>query len=556
MSKPMELSDTDRQQILSLHELRYGTRQIARRLGYSRKIVRRVLSAAEHNQPPPPSTPSCPSKLDPFQMLIEAKVRQGLTTSRILREIRTVGYQGGRTILADQVRQRRASVGRSSHKSVKRRFETPAGVEMQIDWSPYLIPVGSHIQKVHALGCLLCHSRKLFVHCFADERQPTLLEGLAMAFEYFEGAAHRVVLDNMATAVLGRSQPDGDILWHPRFADFARHYGFTPFACKPRDPNRKGKKEKSFRLLWDDFLKGSHFTSLEDLNARARVWLDDTPETANRRVHATTRQVPNEVWSEERALLIALPEKRCAVYEQSVRLVDADSTVSVRGTRYSVPSSLANHSVEVRLFAEHFEVLDSYGRLTWSRRYVGEADHGKLIIDPTHYATLKRHAAHASTERLDHAFLARYPSLAALVRGLTLKMKSLAGVHLRALLRLVERYGSEAFLAAAEHAQHYRRYDARAVERILEQRHGPTDEAAPAPLTGHGPDLVNEVDGGALDAYSHLDGAPPQTPESAGKTAAPTLDDCHKDPTTPDSQCQEQPGDASDGAPDTGSKEE
>ena len=413
MSKPMELSDTNRQQILSLHELRYGTRQIARRLGYSRKIVRRVLSEAERTQPQPPSTPSCPSKLAPFQMLIDEKVRQGLTTSRILREIRATGYQGGRTILADQVRQLRASVGHSPHQSVKRRFETSAGVEMQIDWSPYLLPVGSRTQKVHALGCLLCHSRKLFVHCFADERQPTLLEGLAMAFEYFQGAAHRVGLDNMATAVLGRYQPDGEILWHPRFADFARHYGFKPVACKPRDPNRKGKKEKSFRLLWDDFLKGSQFTSLEDLNARARVWLDDTPETANRRLHATTRQVPNEVWNEERVLLIALPEQRCAVYEQSVRLVDADSTLSVRGTRYSVPSSLANHSVEVRLFAEHFEGLDSHGRLAWSRRYVGEADHGKLIIDPTHYATLKRQAAHGSTERLDHAFLARYPSLAA-----------------------------------------------------------------------------------------------------------------------------------------------
>jgi len=550
----MELTETTRTQILSLQELGYGTRQIARRLGCSRKIVRRVLSEAGRSQPPPHSTPgaSGPSKLAPFQMLIDEKVRQGLTTSRILREIRATGYQGGRTILADQVRQLRATVGSSSQRTVKRRFETPAGVEMQIDWSPYLIPVGSHIQKVHALGCLLCHSRKLFVHCFADERQPTLLEGLAMAFEYFEGVAARVVLDNMATAVLGRYQPDGEVLWHPRFADFARHYGFTPFACKPRDPNRKGKKEKSFRLLWDDFLKGSHFTSFDDLNARARVWLDDTPDTGNRRVHATTRQVPNEVWSAERALLIALPEKRCAVYEQSVRLVDADSTVSVRGTRYSVPSHLANHSVEVRLFAEHFEVLDSHGRLAWSRRYVGEADHGKLIIDPTHYATLKRHAAHASTERLDQAFLARYPSLAALVRGLTLKMKSLAGIHLRALLRLAERYGTEAFLAAAEHAQHYRRYDARAVERILEQRHGPGDDADPAPLTGRGPDLVNEVDGGALDAYSHLDGAPPQRPESHGDTTpAPPPDDHPSDPRAPHRDGQEPPDDA----PDTGSKE-
>lgn len=273
-------------------------------------------------------------------------------------------------------------------------------------------------------------------------------------------------------------------------------------------------------------------------------------------MHATTRQVPNEVWSAERALLIALPEKRGAVYEQSVRLVDADSTVSVRGTRYSVPSPLANHSVEVRLFAEHFEVLDSHGRLAWSRRYVGAADHGKLIIDPTHYAPLKGQAAHASTERLDHAFLARYPSLAALVRGLTLKMKSLAGVHLRALLRLVDRYGTEAFLAAAEHAQHYRRYDARAVERILQQRHGPGDDPDLAPLTGRGPDLVNDVDGGALDAYSELDGTPPHSSDSPGETPAPAPNDRPSDPMAPHSARQEQPGAAADGEPDTGSKEE
>ena len=228
MSTRMELTQTTRTQILSLHELGYGTRQIARRLGCSRKIVRRVLSEAGRSQPPPHCTPgaSCPSKLAPFQMLIDEKVRQGLTTSRILREIRATGYQGGRTILADQVRQLRARVGRSLQTSVKRRFETPAGVEMQIDWSPYLIPVGTRPQKVHALGCLLCHSRKLFVHCFADERQPTLLEGLAMAFEYFQGAAHRVVLDNMATAVLGRYQPDGRT-----FAREARRASSAAPAC-------------------------------------------------------------------------------------------------------------------------------------------------------------------------------------------------------------------------------------------------------------------------------------------------------------------------------------
>ena len=124
---------------------------------------------------------------------------------------------------------------------------------------------------VHALGCLLGASRKLYLRLFRDERQSTLLEGLASALEYFEGVAARVVVDNMATAVLGRFGSDRKVLWHPRLLDFARHYGFEPFACRPRDPDRKGKKEKSFRLVFDDFIKGTDFESWDNLDARRRI---------------------------------------------------------------------------------------------------------------------------------------------------------------------------------------------------------------------------------------------------------------------------------------------
>jgi len=556
MSKKMELTPAEIEEVIGLHQMHYGTRQIARRLNYSRKIVRRVLSQAGLT-PTSPSNPTAapinPSKLAPFLMLIEQKVAQGLTTSRIRREIEQTGYQGGRTILATHVHQLRTTLGVTTQKSVKRRFETPPAQEMQIDWSPYLVPIAARPHQVHALGCLLCHSRKLFVHFFPDERQPTLLEGLAMAFEYFQGCPHRLVLDNMSTAVLGRFQGDGEVLWHPRFADFARHYGFKPFACKPKDPDRKGKKEKSFRLLCDDFLKGSQFASFDDLNARLRLWLDHTPEAGNLRLHGTTRRVPNEVYDEEKAVLIALPEQRFGVYEQSVRLVDQDSTVSVRGTRYSVPASLANRSVAVRLFAEHFEVLDAHGRLAWSRRYVGEQQHGQLIIDPTHYATLSRRSRR-HPERLDAAFLARFPTLAPLVRGLQLKMKSLAGVHLRALLRLVDRYGAPHFLEAAEHAQSYRRFDAGAVQRILEQRHGPGEDPAPAPLSGGAVDLVNEVDPGALDAYCHLDGAP--ISQRHGEIPAPAPNDAHGDRSARHSEEHDHPGSTSNPEPDTGGQEQ
>jgi transposase len=490
-------------EILRLHQF-YGTRQIAQRVALSRKIVRRILS--EHGSLPAPRRPQASSKLDPFRASIQTKVASGLTTTRILREIRELGYSGGRSILAQYAQSLRASLSPTKSTKAKRRFETPLGREMQIDWSPYRVQIDGVTRIVYAFGCLLAASRKLWVHFYRNERQSTLLEALASAFEYFLGSALRVVLDNMATAVLGRWGPNGEPVWHPRFLDFARHYGFEPFACAVADPDRKGKKEKSFRLLWDDFLKGSTFASLEELNARTLLWLDQTPGVGNQRVHGTTRVVPNHAWLSERELLIQLPDKRFPVFEQSVRLVDQDCTISVEGTSYTIPSSLACRSVALHLFAEHFEVLDSHHRLLYSRRYAPEADKGKLIIDPTHYATLPGRQGHsAHTGRLDQAFLKRFPSLAPFVHGLQLRMKNLAPVYLRALLRLAESYGEEAFLSAVGRAQQYRRFDTRAVQRILEGHWPLPDEPSVAPLGGLGSMLIAEVPAGSLDDYGSLD---------------------------------------------------
>ena len=484
----------------------YGTREIARRVGWSRKIVRRVLS--EKGCLPPPQRIQQSGKLDAFHQEIEQKVTKGLTVTRILREITEQGYSGGRSILAEYVQTLQLKSGLQPRNTVKRRFETAPGEEMQVDWSPYRIPIAGTLTTVHVLGCLLCASRKLWVHAYRNERQPTLLEGLASAFEYFLGCCLRLVLDNMATAVLAHYGPDGNPIWHPRFLDFSRYYGFEPFACAVRDPDRKGKKEKSFRLVWDDFLKGSEFDSLDDLNRRLKIWLDDTPGVANQRIHGTTRLVPNHQWLSERELLIQLPDRRFSVCEQSIRVVDQDSTLSIGGTRYTVPSSVAGRSVAVHLFAEHFEVLNSHHRVVFSRRYVPDVDKGKLIIDQTHYATNSRRPATLNGHRLQQAFLLRFPTLKPFVDGLQLRMNRLTHIHLRALLRLSQSFGERAFLAAVTRAQDYRRFDAWAVGRILERHYPLLDKAPLAPLGGAAPIVLGEVEPGSLDDHSRLDGNP------------------------------------------------
>jgi transposase len=310
-----KLCQQEREEILRLKDF-YGARKIAKRLGVTRYLVTQVLEQEGLLQPRTTSLPGT-SKLDPFRETIESRVKKGLTTKRIHREIAALGYDGGRTILAEHVQQLRLRVTGEPKTQVKRRFETAAGEELQIDWSPYLLCIAGLMVQVRALGCLLAFSRKLYLRFYRNERQSTLLEALASAFQYFGGVTQRVVLDNMSTAVLGHIGSDQKPLWHPRFLDFARHYGFQPFACRVRDPDRKGKKEKSFRLVWDDLLKGSEFSSWQDLDQRRAVWLDHTPGVGNQRLHGTTRRIPNEAWLQERPLLIQLPEASFSVHHSS-----------------------------------------------------------------------------------------------------------------------------------------------------------------------------------------------------------------------------------------------
>jgi len=495
-------------EIERLHKLGLGTRKIAPKVGVGRKVVRSLLQKLGHLKPPAPTRSkaavAAASKLDPFRDLIKEKVKKNLTNARILREIKEQGYQGGLTILADYTRTLR--VQPTPPKKVWRRFETPPGEETQYDWSPYRVPIGGTMRLVHAFAATLGFSRKTHVRFYPDEREATLLEAHVHAFEDFGGVTRRGVYDRMATVVLGTIGKDRKPLWHPRFRDFASYYGYEPYLCRVADPDRKGKDERVFLYLERDFIRGAEFDSFDDLNAKVSLWLD---EVANRRVHGTTRKVPDEAWQQERPFLIALPDSRYPAYDEELRKVGPDAVISVRGTPYTVPAWLAHQTVGVHLYSDHFEVTDPKGEVAFSRRYVPLAERGRLVIDPMHYESVSRRGPlpGGSTGELEDALLTRFPGLEELCAGIRLRMKSLAHVHLRALWRLADRYGDKPFAEAAARAQTYRRFDAQAVRRILEHEHPLPDEEPEAPLTAAARVLMTlgNIDSGSLDDYAHLD---------------------------------------------------
>jgi hypothetical protein len=227
-----------------------------------------------------------------------------------------------------------------------------------------------------------------------------------------------------------------------------------------------------------------------------------------------------------------LPNERFAAHEPGVREVDRDSTLSIRGVRYSVPTALAGRSVAVRLFADHFEVLDRQQRVAFSRRYAPDSQKGTLIIDKSHYDLLPRRPKGQSPGRMDETFVKRFPDLFPLVDGIKRRYKTLAPIQLRGLLRLADRYGQDAFVAAAKRAQEYRRFDANGVARILEREHPlPPEADTDAPLGGAGPAVVGDVEQPSLDRYGQLDAskASPQAPDSSANAMSTNPDETKDD---------------------------
>lgn len=495
-------------QIIQLYRENLPKRAIARRLGIDVKTVRRVLDKSA-GQSASVERSICTgadtlSKLDPYRGSIREKTQQGLSCSRILREIREQGYSGGKTILGDYIRTLRGPA--HAQRKAFKRFETGPAEEAQVDWSPYRVRIAGREQVVHAFSMILCYSRYTFIQFHRDERLPSVLAAHVDAFRFFKGSTRTIVYDNMTTVTLGRQ--GREILWNSDFLKFAQHYLYTPRVCRPRDPNRKGKVEKGFRYLSRDFLQAREFDSWDDLNRSCMHWLTTV---ANRRMHSTTRQVPEEAWMAERDLLTALPDLPYPTYHQVIRVVYDDCTIAVDGTRYSVPAhALAPKSTAtVRIHSHFIEILDRRGQLMASHRKPDLP--GGLVITPEHYRTLGSRTGE-SNEQVESGFVVRFPQTQLFVDGLKKRMKGLYRLHLIEIIRLAQVYGDDATAGAMAHAGRYANFNAYAVGRILKQRFpliSPDGNQGRA-LTGQ-PDYrqINDVESGNLEDYRRYSGDEP-----------------------------------------------
>ena len=234
-----------------------------------------------------------PGVVDRFEPYLRERLATypALTARRLFR-----GDQGARlfrrgySVKRDRVREIRPA--RSAAYEV--RFETPPGEQAQVDFARFDGRVRRRSRgSAHRLA-VLDGARLLPVDVGAVRPPPGPAKRPALPYRGLRGdrAARGAPSSTIvcSTAVIGEDAGTDLVIYNRALVDLACHYGFQPRACRPYRAKTKGKVERPFRYIREDFFLGGVFRNLDDLNEQLRLLARCGRQSARARDHQQGRQ--------------------------------------------------------------------------------------------------------------------------------------------------------------------------------------------------------------------------------------------------------------------------
>ncbi len=444
-------------QIHQLHDQdRFSIGQIARALKIDPHTVAHWLKRPQYARRQPAKRAS---RLDSYKgQIVRLLNTHEYTSMQIMHRIQQSGYDGGYTLVKDYVR----SVRPPKTKAYLTLSFAP-GECAQVDWGyAGAVSVGQTRRRMSFFVMVLCHSRMMYVEFTLAETQEHFLQCHKNAFDYFGGCPQRIMIDNLRSAVV--SHPAGQpALYHPRYVDFSRHYGFDIRACNVGAPNEKGRVENAVRYVRTNFLRGLDLDQYAPMNTAIHLWLE---KVANVRLHAATRQRPIDLFKTERPLLRPLP-----LHEYDVgtnRLVTASNQFRVRfdANRYSVPAQYASRRLSLRVYPSEVLIYHERELIARHRRsYERNAD----ILNDDHQRRLLQQRRGAREQQHLLRLLRLSPRAETFYNQLQ-ALRINYPTHVRKIIALCEIYGNEAVGRAIEDAVDLQAFSAEYITNILEQR--------------------------------------------------------------------------------------
>ena len=465
--------------------------QIAAELGIDPETAAKYARAEKFS---PRSGAKRASKLDAFKPLITRLLdRHPYTCTQILQRLREEGYEGGASILKEHV-----SVVRPVRHPAFLSLAFAPGEAAQVDWgSAGTIAIGDTRRRLSFFVMVLCYSRMAYLEFTCGECLEHFLSCHQNALEFFGGTPGAVLIDNLKTGVV--LHPFGEkAIFHPRYLDFAAHYGFEARACNVRKANEKGRVENFVGYVKKNFLAGLDIPpGLMAMNSASRQWLFSI---ANARIHAETRKVPAELFQIEKPALRPLPDVAADTSVTRLVRVTNRCRVVVDTNRYSVPSRYASQRLTLKAFPDRLCLYHDHNMVaSHPRSYERHRD----FENPDHVRELLDQRRRAREAKWLLTFYSLSPQAEHYHQQLSARSLN-ARVHINKIVALADIYGADKVARAIDDAIASEAFASQYIENILQQRERHTPQPGPLHLTRRSDLLEIELSPADLSLYDTL----------------------------------------------------
>jgi transposase len=355
-------------------------KEIARRTGHARNTIRTALRSPEPPRYGP--RPMRASKVDPFVPAICELLEDEPTLSgvRVLEEVQALGYEGGKTILDDRLRELRPRYlppPRSFQRTVYRPGEL---AQFDLTEPRREIPVGwGQSRKGYVVTCKLPYSRSFAGALVFSKEFADIAWGMNRCLERLGALPRKLVWDREGAVHGGRGHAT------EAFAGFCGRLAVGWIFLDPGDAEAKGALERDHRFLHGNFEAGRRFANQLDFQIQLDGWCD----RINQRRHRTTRAIVAERLAAERERMRPLPDQLPDTDRRFVIRVPPQPYLRFDRNDYSLHPRLVGRRVEVRASQDEITAvaLDT-GELVCRHRRVFAG--GLCLTDPAHQRALEQ----------------------------------------------------------------------------------------------------------------------------------------------------------------------
>ena len=190
-----------------------------------------------------------------------------------------------------------------------------------------------------------------------------------------------LIYDNL-TAAVQKVLRGKDRIEQESFVKFKAYYSFEARFCNPDNGHEKGGVEGLVGFARRNYMVPvPEAADMEELNEKV---LRQCMAYGSHKMAGRDRTV-NELYEEEKAHLLVLPDTAFSNVQPSGGRADKYATVIVDKNRYSVPSRYAGFKVKVLLYVDCVEIFIGTKKLAVHERVYGN---NKWCLNPDHYLDL------------------------------------------------------------------------------------------------------------------------------------------------------------------------